>query len=509
MLHSSSLRRASGPAASLLARSALVATVMIGLGLTGTKPVAAIGVNVVIVKTQIHDANHNPGTTVPVGTTIHPSFVVSGLGGTPTGWVDVYMWTNATCSGLHSMISGGPLTNGALDAFYLPERYVHPTTISYRGDYLGNATYPATQGTCTAVSFVPADPIVKLTMHDASHQVVTSVKVGTTVHGYVTVNGPAEIPWGTVQIRQWPNGTCTGFASLVGPYKLVAGQVDTPFAWPANSVGSISFRADYSGETEYNAGSSPCVTVNVDKYTPTFATELRDPVNHSVTTVPVGTTVHAYAALSGSFGTPTGVVTVRQFAGGSCAGTPTSEQNIGASPVMDPAGTSLSSATPSSLRWQLAYGGDANYAAATGPCLIVNWVAAPTPSPTVAPTPKPTAAPAAASTAVPTAGPIAAPTGEPQPEPSSAQASPSAEPVAASQPAASAPAPTNAPSATDDTAAPSAVAPGVSGVTPAAPATGGGLGPIWPLLLLVLVVLGVVIAAPFARRRRQESRMPA
>ena len=78
-------------------------------------------------------------------------------------------------------------------------------------------------------------------IHNAAHQVVTAVAVGTTVHDFVTVTGqPVKpAPSGNVNIDWFLNGTCTGTPAAnsgsIGPLN-VNGQFDaTAFAFTVNS----------------------------------------------------------------------------------------------------------------------------------------------------------------------------------------------------------------------------------------------------------------------------------
>ena len=363
-------------AADLLARGVLATAVLLGLAASLPHAVAAIGPGVAIVTTEIREKFGTPVTSVPVGTSVHPSFVVSGLSGPATGSITVFKWNNGTCSGLWSYGYGGVLSsNGHLDAYFLAETATEPSTISYRGDYQGNGTYGAASGQCTSVTFTKATPSVALEMHTGAHATVTSVKIGATIHAFASVTGSADTPTGSVRIRQWPNGSCSGASSLVGPYTLGAGEVDTPFSWAMNTEGSFSFRADYLGDSSYIAATSPCLTVTVEKYTPILDSEVHNAAHDPFTTFLIGTTAHLSGTLSGSVGTPTGTVAFREYTNGSCDGGASFVKSIPAEAVMDPAGNPLSVDVPYTIHWQLAYSGDDTYAAVTGPCLTATWKA--------------------------------------------------------------------------------------------------------------------------------------
>ena len=45
------------------------------------------------------------------------------------------------------------------------------------------------------------------------------------------------------------------------------------------TAGTFSFRADYLGDSTYNAANSPCLPVTVEKYTPTLLADFEDGVD--------------------------------------------------------------------------------------------------------------------------------------------------------------------------------------------------------------------------------------
>src|SRR6266511_397579 len=105
-------------------------------------------------------------------------------------------------------------------------------------------------------------------IHSASHQVVTAVEVGSTVHDFVTVTGqPANpTPSGNVNIDWFLNGTCDGApAANSGNLALNAsGQVDAiGFAFTVNAAGFRGFKAHYAGDATYLASDGACEPLRV------------------------------------------------------------------------------------------------------------------------------------------------------------------------------------------------------------------------------------------------------
>src|SRR5206468_9727154 len=100
----------------------------------------------------------------------------------------------------------------------------------------------------------PLSTSVDTAIHNAAHQTVTAVAVGSTVHDFVTVNGQPNQPnpQGNVNIDWFLNGTCSGSPAVnsgsVGPLDA-NGQFDaTAFNFTVNSAGLRSFLAHYEGQ---------------------------------------------------------------------------------------------------------------------------------------------------------------------------------------------------------------------------------------------------------------------
>ena len=106
------------------------------------------------------------------------------------------------------------------------------------------------------------------TIHNAAHQAVTAVAVGTTVHDFVTVTGQPgnPVPTGNVTIDWFLNNTCTApIQQTSAPIALGAGgTVDaTGFAFTVNSAGGRAFKAHYAGDGTYLVSDGPCEPLNV------------------------------------------------------------------------------------------------------------------------------------------------------------------------------------------------------------------------------------------------------
>ena len=124
----------------------------------------------------------------------------------------------------------------------------------------------------SATVLIKRNSLTATDIHNAAHQVVTSVAAGTTVHDFVTVttNDPDPgnpIPHGGNVFLEWfENGNCTGnpaASATQGPVDA-AGHFDaTGFSQTPTHAGSFAFRAHYLGDGTYNGSDGACEPLTV------------------------------------------------------------------------------------------------------------------------------------------------------------------------------------------------------------------------------------------------------
>src|SRR4051812_7038450 len=103
--------------------------------------------------TQIHNPAHQIVTVMETGTTVHDFVAVTGQAGSPvpTGNVNVDWFLNGTCTGAPAANSGivGPLNaSGQFDATGFAFTVNSAGFRGFRGHYVGNGTYAASDGPC-------------------------------------------------------------------------------------------------------------------------------------------------------------------------------------------------------------------------------------------------------------------------------------------------------------------------------------------------------------------------
>ena len=338
----------------------------------------------------IHDANHGVVTSVPAGTTVHDQATVTGTLGIPTGTVTFDWFTNGTCTAPAAATSDPfPLDgSGVADATTFAFTPGVSGSFAFQASYSGDTTYDPSTGPCEPLTVTPIASSTASVIHDANHGVVTSVPAGTTVHDQATVTGTLGTPTGTVTFDWFTNGTCTAPAAATSdPFPLDgSGVADaTTFAFTPGVSGNFAFQGTYSGDTTYDPSTGPCEPLVVTKLASSTASVIHDAAHATVASVPVGTTVHDQATVTGALGTPTGTVTFDWFTNGSCGGSPAATSDpfpLDAVGVADATTFAFTPGVSGNFAFQGTYSGDTTYDPSTGPCepLVVTKLASSTAS---------------------------------------------------------------------------------------------------------------------------------
>ena len=225
----------------------------------------------------------------------------------------------------------------------------------------------------------PLDTQTVTTIHDAGHNAVTSVPIGSTVHDFVSVtdvlpNEPA--PQGNVTVDFFSNGSCSGEVpdETSAPTPLDPnGQADvTSFTQTLTAAGQVSFQAHYAGGANgaFNPSVGACEPLTVTPNTPSITTEL------SASSVDDGTAVHDTAKLTGATFDATGTVTYSVYADNECEIKVADGGTVAVADGLVPDSNALT-LPAGSYFWQASYSGDANNDPATSGCTEEPLVVAP------------------------------------------------------------------------------------------------------------------------------------
>lgn len=213
------------------------------------------------------------------------------------------------------------------------------------------------------------NPSVVTNVHDVSHNIVTSVPLGTTVHDNAVVSGSHGTPTGTVNFKRYANTTCTGASTDENNVLLNGSGVAESSDFATNSTAGLSYKAHYNGDNNYNAKDGDCESLTVIKLVSIVRTEVHDPnhVDITNTTVPVGVTVHDKAFVTGGGPTPTGTVDFARYATNDCTGGSINQDNV----ILAGDGTVESAPfapVAGFVSYKVHYDGDDNYGTSDGIC---------------------------------------------------------------------------------------------------------------------------------------------
>jgi len=105
--------------------------------------------------TEIHDSEHNPITSAPIGALVHGQATVSGPIGviTPTGAITLTIYDNPTCTGTPVTAQSETLSNGVAESDSLPAQ-----SFFYTVGYGGDDNYLTDSQACTLFSAYQTGP---------------------------------------------------------------------------------------------------------------------------------------------------------------------------------------------------------------------------------------------------------------------------------------------------------------------------------------------------------------
>jgi uncharacterized repeat protein (TIGR01451 family) len=214
-----------------------------------------------------------------------------------------------------------------------------------------------------------------------------SVALGGSVTDTATLSGANGAVTGSVQffvcgpnLASNPDCSTPGSGSSLGTSTVgVNGQATSP-AFSPQMPGNYCVRAEYTPDGF--AAYSPAVHTNTTTETSdpavhgecfavaaaaaTVTTTVHNAAHATITSAPIGSTVHDRAVVSGNFGTPTGNVTFTLYPSTDCSGTGTTSGAVALSGGAAESGTTT--VPVGGLSYRAHYLGGGNYEAADGEC---------------------------------------------------------------------------------------------------------------------------------------------
>jgi len=209
------------------------------------------------------------GTALDLGTSVYDTSAFSGLVGSfspnGTSTVTYSFFKNNSCTvpafGTETVTvaANGTIPNSSATGALGTGNY------AFRATYNGNANYNAATSGCEPFSVNKADTSTATEIHDASHNVVTTMLPGTTVHDKATVTSAntSFAIGGTVTFTWYTNASCSGTGTAAGTVNVVNGVAHPSTSFTPMAIGGYSFKAHFNGDGNFKTSDGPCEPLQV------------------------------------------------------------------------------------------------------------------------------------------------------------------------------------------------------------------------------------------------------
>jgi len=308
------------------------------------------------------------------GASAYDTSTVSGVADiTPTGTLTYSFFDNNTCNGTPSTTDTVGLSNGT-EPNSGSTGALGAGSYSFQASYSGDGNYNASSSDCEPFGVAKTSALPGTVVNDVNTSAPwndTEV-LGASAYDTSTVSGIAGFtPTGTSTYNFFDNATCNGTPSTTDTVTLSGGTVPNSGATGALGVGSYSFDASYSGDSNYTASTSDCEPFDVAKASASPGTVVDDAASNGAWSGNEVTGASAYdtsTVTSRDSVPPTGTVTYNFFTNGTCNGTPSTTDTVILSNGTVPNSGTTGALGAGSYSFDASYSGDSNYISSTSDC---------------------------------------------------------------------------------------------------------------------------------------------
>ncbi len=336
------------------------------------------------VTTAVHDSAHADitGGSAALNSVVHDTAALTGgVDGFATPAVTFTLYNNGTCTG-----DGSPVANTGADEVTLTSvRSAASAALgagdySYKGSVAGSTNYLGDNSDCEKFTINQAQTGVTTVIHAGDDHITdvqgTTLALNSAVHDKATVTGQvgAFVPTGTLSYNFYHNGACSDspFASQSG--LALSAESNT---YDNLVAGGYSFKASYSGDTNYAGSTGVCEVVTVGKADTTTVTEIHkdgDATHTAILAADLGDSVHDNAIVGDKVGDITigGNVSYVFYTSGNC----TSGGGTAFETAVGGESATSGALAAGDYSYKATYLGDTNYNGSTGVCepLTINRV---------------------------------------------------------------------------------------------------------------------------------------
>jgi hypothetical protein len=288
------------------------------------------------------------------GGTARGTATMSGATATAGGTVTYTVYANSACS-TQLTLTNNPSTVVVANAVVPASAAISMDvagTVYWRATYAGDANNNAAASACVSLNVQTARPKLTLAVSPA----VSPMVAGGTATGTATLTKATSTAGGTVTYTVYAASNCNGspISATNNPNTVTVSNrnVPTSAAITFSQVGTIYWRAAYSGDANNNSVTSACRALTVAKSTPGLALNVMPAVSPML----AGGTARGAATLSGATATAGGTATYAVYTDGGCTTQLTATNNPSTVTVTNatvPNSAAITFAQSGTVYWQV------------------------------------------------------------------------------------------------------------------------------------------------------------
>jgi len=214
-----------------------------------------------VVKASPSVATTLSSTSAKAGASVTDIATLNGATSTAGGTVQYEYFTSSTCGGSATNVgSAVTVTNGVVPSSQL-QAFNVVGSYGWEAVYSGDTYNIGATSSCEPLSITKATPSISTSLSS------TTISPGSSVFDSATLSTDSgSNAGGTVTYSYYSGSTCSGSATIVSTVTVSGGTVPNSASQTFNTVGSYSWNAVYSGDSNNSPATSSCEPLTVAKH---------------------------------------------------------------------------------------------------------------------------------------------------------------------------------------------------------------------------------------------------
>ncbi len=315
-----------------------------------------------------------------LGSQVHDTATVTASPFTATGTVTYHLYSGLDCNANNELGSAEQvtLTGAGLVPNSSETDPLQAGSYSYKAVYSGDSNYTGSTGACEPFKIAQAGSQTATVVKDHAGVTVDAANpavLGSQVHDTATVTASPFTATGTVTYHLYSGLDCNANNELGSAEQVTltgAGLVPNSSETDPLQAGSYSYKAVYSGDSNYTGSTGACEPFKIAQAGSSTDTVVFDAATNAPWSGTEQTGAKAYDTASVSSGndsfTPSGMVSYKFFANGTCSGDGTDAGTVTLTAGAVPNSGTQGPLGAGNYSFQATYSGDDNFIGSTGPC---------------------------------------------------------------------------------------------------------------------------------------------